>query len=239
MVYGWCLIRWQFGVLLVLLLLAALFYCSLLDILIKSNGLIALATDLGNSDCDETAKGHTNKVSKRTREDTDEDRDENGEEGTSEKHVHAVVVAVMAVMVGVVRTTIVLHVVRWAVVSARAEPVGWLAPESILGHRAVVAVRARHAVRAVVAAWSSLTHVLPALKAIGHDTLPLAKKWPLLALLLLLYWRSLDLFCVKRCYHETAGRFLEQIDRERGRVHSHRFDRGNLDSHGKQLDSRL
>ena len=195
----------------VLLLLAALFRGGLLDILIKSNWLVALAAELGNGDCDEAAKSHTDKVGECTSENTNKDRDEDREESAAEEHVHAMVVVVVAV---------VLHVVRSGVVATRAEPVGWLALECLLCHWVVVAMGALHAVWSLVAAWSSLAHVLQALDPAGHDALPLAKKWPLLAFLLLLNWSRLDgLLGVKRGDHETTGGVLEEVDGDGWWVH--------------------
>lgn len=83
--------------------------------------------------------------------------------------MHLVVVAVVTVV------TIVLHVVRRAVVATRTEPVGRLALDCLIFHRVVMTVRTLHAVRAVVAARSSFAHVLEALDAVSHDALPLAE----------------------------------------------------------------
>lgn len=69
--------------------------------------------------------------------------------------MHLVVVAMVTVV------AIVLHVVRrGAVVTTRTEPVRGLALERLVLHRVVMAVRALHTVRALVAARTSLAHVL-------------------------------------------------------------------------------
>lgn len=78
-------------------------------------------------------------------------------------------VVAVVVVVTVMAVTIVLHVMRGAVVSARAEPVGWFALECLFLHRVVVAVWS------LVATWSALAHVLELFNAIGHDGSPLAE----------------------------------------------------------------
>lgn len=206
---------------------------GLLDIILKRDWLVALATELGDGDRDETAESHADEVREGASKDTNEDGDEDREESAAKEHVHAVVVVMVVVM------AVVIHVVR-AVVSARTEPVGWLAVERLLCHRVGDAMGARHAVGSLVAAGSSLAHVLEVLNAVCHDTLPLAQKRPLLALLLLANWCGFDgLHSVERGDHQAARGVLQQVDGDGRWVHGCGFDRGDLEGHGEQLNARL
>lgn len=210
LVHWRCFVSRQLGI---LLLLAALFRSRFLNILLKSNRLVALAAELGHSDGDEAAKSHAKQVGERASEDTNENGDEDSEESAADEHVHAVVMAVVLV-------TVMLHVVRRATVSTRAEPVRWLAPECFLCHGVVMSMWALHTVWSLVAAWSSLAHVLEVLDAVSHDALPFAEQWPLLALLLLLIciYRS-TLLGVERGDHQSTARVLEEVDDDGRRTH--------------------
>lgn len=229
MLVDWCgVVR---GKLNIFLLLAGLFDHALLDILFKRDWLVALAAELGHDDRDEAAESHAQQIGECTGEDADENGDEHSEEGAAKEHVHLAVVAVMVVAVAVV-----LHVVRRAVVSTRAEPVRWLALDSLFCHGVVLAVRALHAMRSLLAARSSLVHVLEVLDAVSHDALPLAEKRPLLAVLLFLGRTGVNaLLCIERGDHETARGILEEVDSDGRCVHGCRFDGGDLEGHGEQL----
>ena len=116
----------------------------------------------------------------------------------------------------------------------------WLALECLLLHRVVVAVRALHAVGALVAANTSCAHVLQLLNAVGHDSLPLAQKRPLLALLVVLDRCGLQsLLSIERGDHKTTRGVLEEVDGDGWWVQGLRFNGGDLEGHGKQLDSCL
>lgn len=146
----------------------------------------------------------------------------------------------LVIMAVVTVVAIVLHVVRRrAVVATRTEPVRWLATECLLLHGVVVAVRPLHA-GSLVAARTSLAYMLQALDAVSHDALPLAEKRPLLALLVLFGWRGFEsLLGVEGGDHETARRVFEEVDGDCWWVHRLRLNGGDLEGHGKQLDSCL
>ena len=141
--------------------------------LVKSNRLVALATELGDSDGNETSKGHTHKVCKGTSEDTNENGDEDSEEGATNEHGEAVVVAMMAVVAHVVRTVVRVRL-------ARAEAVRRLANHGLMLH-GVVGTGTR--VGSLVAAGAGLAHVLDLLDAVSHNLPPFAVERPLIALL--------------------------------------------------------
>ena len=144
----------------------------------------------------------------------------------------------LAVVAVVTVVAVVLHVVkRRAVVAPRTEPVRWLAVGCLLLHGIVVAVRTLHT-GSLVAARTSLTHVLQALDAVSHDALPLAEKRPLVTLLVLRSRRGFQgLFSIEGGDHETARGVLEEVDGDCWWIHGPRFDGGDLEGHGKQLDS--
>jgi hypothetical protein len=206
----------------ILLLLAALL--GLFDILlIKSDRLVALTTDLRNRDSDKTSDKHTNQICKSTGEDTDEDRHEDGEKGAANEHGEAVMaMTVVGHVVGSVVRVVGLH--------ARAEAVRRLAHNALMLHRVA-------GTRLVAAGPAHLLHLLD---AVSHDALPLAEERPFVALLLLVCRRSLGrLSLVKRCDHETALCSLEHVDVERGRVDSGALDRCEFESHRQQLSACL
>lgn len=66
---------WELGVFLLLTVLFSLLN-RLNVLLVESNWLVALATELGNGDSDEASKSHTNEVGQSTNEDSDENGDE-------------------------------------------------------------------------------------------------------------------------------------------------------------------